>query len=331
MFTIKKICVLVSISLLLPGFLYAQAAEQPGRTYGFSISPLFGIIYGQAEEIVYRSAASNDYLSELLWDLKPLLYTGFAADFGPKNPFLHSGFFAAASVKFGLPLRTGFKENRDWFNETHNHFTNFSRHEAFSRNAILLDISAGVSWRLSNSLVLRTFAEFTFMHFSWSAENGFAQHPAPPWAHAPPWNENLPKTWIHGPVVLYRQNWFILSPGISLKARPGNAFSIEGKINYSPLIYCRARDDHLLRDTIFFDEMFFGHYINGEMRFIFSPRKNLDLSFSASYRFITGTRGNTYMERTGVNIIRWPVRHYNTAGAGYSALDLGLRLTVRIN
>jgi outer membrane protease len=168
MLTIKKIGVLVSIITI---FLVPIGAE----TSGFSISPTVGFLYGHAEEIVYKFPGSDLYLSELLWDLKPLLYAGIAFDFGPRDPFKHDGFTSALSLKYGLPLKTGIHENRDWDNFQNHHLTHFSRHDAFSRGAFFFDISAGYSWRLNTTLALITYGMFTYMRLSWSGR-GISLH-----------------------------------------------------------------------------------------------------------------------------------------------------------
>ena len=334
--TIRKISVLVSMLFFFLAPLNAQAlaAAQtaPGR-FSFTISPLAGFLYGHAQEIVYKYSGRDQYLSELLWDLKPLIYFGLAADFGPSDPFQRHGFIATSSFKFGIRRRSGILEDRDWLNDQHNLVTHYSRHDVYSRNAILADLSAGYSWRLTDFLALRAFAEFSFMHFSWSGEDGYTQYPpsTPPF---PPWDSTLPKRYLYGEVILYTQNWFIFAPGFSLKGRINSRFSLEGNFSYTPLIYCAARDDHLLRTDmgpeggIFWDFPTFGHYFNGGGRFVFSPNNNLDISLSISYRYITGSRGRTYEQHTSNNIA------FQTsddgAGAGYSALDIGLSARIRV-
>ena len=333
MSTIKKICVLVSIifSSLAP----ACAQTQPER-YGFSISPLLGILYGQGEEILYKYPGRDQYASQLLWDLKPLVYTGLAVDFGPRNPFLDSGFIAAGSLKFGLPLKTGSIEDRDWMNSDHDWLTHYSLHEAYSTNDILVDLSAGYSWRLTRSLVLGVGGEFSFMYLSWSGSNGYGQYPAgDDSGKYPPWNNNFPKIYFSGKNILYTQFWFILSPGVSLKGRINSLISLQGYFNYSPLIYATARDDHLVPDSFyhgrsFGDYLYFGHYLKGGGKFILSPRKNLDFSLSLSYRYLTGSRGPSYWKNTGVDVSNKVSKNYD-GGAGYTALDIELAVRIYVN
>ena len=332
--TIRKICILVSICFfsLAP----AGAQTESGR-YGFYLSPLFGILYGQGEEILYRDSGWDQYASQLLWDLKPLVYTGLAADFGPRDPFERRGFIAAGSIKYGLPLRTGSMEDRDWMNLETNWLTHYSQHQAYSQNAILADLSAGYSWPLTNYLALSAYGEFSFMYLSWSADNGYAQYTTEATKDEgdyPPWNNNLPKTYFNGKNILYTQIWFIFSPGLCLKGRINRLFSAQAHFNYSPLIYATAKDDHLIpnkdyQGRSFEDYLYFGHYLKGGGKFIFSPLENMDLSLSCSYRYITRTRGPSYWEYTGSEVTSHLSKNYD-GGAGHSALEIEFAVRIRV-
>ena len=317
MTTIRKIGGLV---ILTSFFLSPVNAEAVNGSYGFTLSPSIGILYGHSEEIVYNDPPrQNLYMSELLWDLKPLLYAGLGADFQPRDPASRQGFAAALSFKAGLPTRTGIIENRDWLHHNENYLTNYSRHDAYSETAILLDVSAGYFWRFFNSVNLNVHGEFSYMHFPWSAKDGYTQYPQEPWDNAPPWDSNLPKNNVYGEVLKYKQNWFIFSPGLSLDWEMNRLFSLKTRFNYSPLIYSANRDDH--PHATFFDYLSFGHYFKGGGELILSPSPKTSISLSASYKFITGARGDTVQGNT---------RDKDAAGAALSALDLGLAVKLKI-
>ena len=326
--TIRKICLLVSIvfSSLAP------AGAQTGiERYSVAISPLLGLLYGQGEEILYKYPDSDQYASQLLWDLKPLLYAGLALDFGPRDPFHRNGINAAGSLKFGFPFKTGFIEDRDWMNPENDWLTHFSKHDAYSTSAILADISAGYSWRLTHYLALSAYGEFSFMYLSWSGDNGYAQYPEySAGDNYPPWNDTLRKRYFSGKNILYTQIWFVFSPGVSVKGKLNKFISLEGFINYSPLIYATARDDHLLQPArTFGDFLYFGHHFRVGSKFFFSPLKNLDLSLSLSYRLITGSRGDSYWKYTGVDVSDYVSKNYD-GGAGHSALDISLAVKIYV-
>ena len=301
---IRKILILVIMILLT---FTSLPAEDAGNKYSFYLSPLAGFLYGQAEEIVYRFPGDSQYMSLLLWDLKPLVYAGLAGNFGPRNKFEHNGWIAAGSFKFGFPHKTGIMENRDWLGAGNN-VTHFSQHNLFSQSVFLVDLSLGYSWRLNDYLALHTFAEFSFLHFSWIAKGGSGQYP-------------FGQVSFNGPVIEYRQNWFIFSPGISLKGRINHLFSLEGRFNYSPLVFCAARDRHIERDTVFLDYLWWGHYFKAGGKLIFSVISNMDLTLYLNYLHITETRGNTNISGVIYN---------DVGGAAFSTLDMGIAAKIHI-
>ena len=322
--TIKKITglVILTVSFLFPAF-----AETVKGNYGFTLSPNIGILYGHGEEIVYKDPPrQNLYLSELLWDMKPLLYAGFGADFGPMDPSGRRGFAAALSFKAGLPARTGVIENRDWISPPNqNYMTHYSRHDAYSGTAFLLDVSAGYFWRFFDSLALNVYGEFSFMHFSWSAKDGYSQY-ASQLLESPdyysPWDNSLNKTPYYGEVIRYKQNWFVISPGVALDWNMNRLFSLETYFNYSPLIYCADRDDHLRTRATYLDYLYFGHYIKSGGELIFSASQKTDLSLFFSYKYITGPRGDIFQ---GGRLLA-----SDSAGVAHSSMDLGLAVKFRL-
>jgi len=328
MISIRKISFLVIIAALslTPAF-----SEGKARVYGFSVSPLLGFMYGHSEEIVYKYPGNDIYLSELLWDIKPLFYAGLAINFGPRDPFANSGFFTDASLKAGLPIKTGIMEDRDWQYTDNNNLTNYSLHDAVSHGSFLTDISAGFTWHISRFFALGACVEFSYMYHSWSAFDGYRQYLDSNAGIIIPgqtWNDQIPKIKFEGEVIKYAQNWFIVSPGLSLKGKLSRFFSLEGSFNYSPLIYCADRDDHLKRTyevdgvqkhTVFTEYIKFGNFFDGRGKLCFSPKSNIAISLSFGYRYITGSRGDAYIN--GVKDI-WN----DTAGVGYSTIDAGLAL-----
>ena len=309
MVTIRKICILVILACL---FSFKTICAQ--SNHGFSLFPITGFLYGRSEELVYKTAQTSQYRSELLWDLKPLLYFGLGAEFAPVNPFRYRGFSVSAHIKFGLPHGTGIIENRDWNNNHNDDFTNYSRHYAYMLASYMADINAGYSWSLGNFMFLRLFGEFSFMYFSLAARDGYYQYP--------PGSDSIN---IYGDVIRYLQSWFIISPGISLGLRINPALSLEGIFSYTPLIFSFNKDDHVLKDVSYWDNLSFGNYFSFGSRIIFTPSAGFDFILSVFYRRISGTRGDTHIESNNFVTL-----HQNIGGAGYSALDLSLALRIRI-
>ena len=316
---IKKTVILVILIIL---FLIPVWAKAESGNYTFSLSPILGIQYGHADEIVYKYSGKDQYLSHLFWELKPLVYTGIEAEFGPRK----NGFITALSLKYGLPFKTGIMENRDWDDSRNENLTHYSVHDSYSQSAFLADLSVGYSWSPKESLAIGLYGEFSYLFFSWSAKYGYSQYAkqiSP--RQYEPWDESLPKIPFSGSVINYYQNWFIFSPGLSLNLKLNRNFLLEGYFNYSPLIFCIARDDHLLRKITFHDNTSFGHHLRGGASLFFLPENDNCFFISLSYQYISGSRGDTREEEG--NMVSY---NYGSAGAGYAAFDLGLGVKMRI-
>jgi outer membrane protease len=66
--------------------------------YRISLAATIGALIGQAEEIVYKYAGKDDKMSQLLWDLKPMIYAGSALFLSRSDPIAGLG---AAKVTQG--------------------------------------------------------------------------------------------------------------------------------------------------------------------------------------------------------------------------------------
>jgi outer membrane protease len=320
---IRKIKLLITLAIVIFSPVMAKAED---NKYALSLSPLLGVLYGQGEEIVYKYLSQDKFLSQLLWDQKPLLYAGVEAEFGPRSFYEKSGICASFSIKCGLPFKSGIIENRDWDDLYDDDLTHYSRHDAFSKNAILADLSIGYSWRITNRLALGANGAFSFMHFSWSGSDGYYQYAELiSYRHYKPWDENIIKTEFKGPVINYTQNWFIVSPGVSLKLRINSLLSLDGNFFYSPLILSVNKDEHLLKELSYKDHTYFGHHLKAGASLVFSISERVGLLFNLSYKTIFGSRGDTEVERNNNK-----TRNYGNSGAGYSSLDLALSLKMSV-
>jgi outer membrane protease len=165
------------------------------------------------------------------------------------------------------------------------------------------------------------------MRLSWITEGGYFQYAAEGGA----WSSDIPKTSVYGPGIQYTQNWLILTPAVSVTGRINHRLSAAGSFRYTPLVFCRDKDHHFVPSMFyngrtFSGEFSFGHFFDGRASLIFSAAQNLELSLNAGYRHITGMRGENevlftyYFGSAGTRF-----QNAYDAGAGYSALDIGLR------
>ncbi|MDR1636835.1 MAG: omptin family outer membrane protease [Treponema sp.] len=295
--------------------------------YVFSVSPLAGFLYGYAEEIVYNGKSST-YLSQLLWDIKPLVYSGAILDISrKKNP----GFFYSISLKFGFPMRSGIMEDRDWVNAK-GALTHYSRHDSRIDEAWFHDFLGGISLPFFGSRVLfKPYLGVSYTHLRWIASDGYTKYseedPAGSGSY-PPLQDSEPEEPISGRVVSYTQEWMVLFFGVSLSYAFHPRFSAGLSVRISPLLYFTGEDYHYKREPEirFSDYILGGFYLEPGGEFSFSFNKWFSAGLYVSWRYLKGSPngGLTTSNPIGGTVSRSP-----TAGAAWQTLDLGLRMGLR--
>jgi outer membrane protease len=307
----------------------AQAEEN----YSLSLSPRFGVFYGQAEEIVYPSRdkyprkGQGDYLSQLLWDIKPVFFYGLDLDFAYQRPMSKRGFFSVLSLKAAIPGESGKMEDRDWQSIANNDLTNYSVHDNTTENIFWLDFSAGLSLPLRSSLLLKFQAALSYMNFGFYGRDGYgiyaAEDPINPGIYNP--IDESAKFTFDGKIISYTQEWYVLSPGVSLRYDFLKYFYLETFFQISPLIFCRDTDDHLYpsKRIQYVDIMAGGLFLEPRINLSFSANKWIALSLEASYRCIILSRGVTYQRYMGsVDNFFKSEKQYTQAGEAGAGLSI---------
>jgi outer membrane protease len=323
--------VIISAALCLGTLSFPSALQgqtEPDRPeagdfpYIFSVSPLAGFLYGQGEEIVYKSERSGAYLSELLWDIKPLVYSGLVLDVSrKKNP----GFFYSISLKFGFPLESGIMEDRDWlaFNGALSHY---SRHDSKIEEAWFHDFSGGISLPLGSRALFKPFLGVSYTRIKWTASDGYRRYGKDDGYF--PLDDSDQKIPMSGRVISYAQEWTVLVFGVSLSYAFHPRFSAGLSLRASPILYFTGVDEHLdpQKDTRYDDYIWGGLYLEPGGDLAFSFNKWFSAGLSVSWRYM---RGNSY----GLTFIYARkgglISKSSTAGAAWQALDSGLRLSLR--
>jgi outer membrane protease len=59
--------------LVIPLRLFAEEHALKENGVKLYVSPSFGLLSGQGEELVYRNGGSDDTVSQLLWHMNPLV------------------------------------------------------------------------------------------------------------------------------------------------------------------------------------------------------------------------------------------------------------------
>jgi outer membrane protease len=289
--------------------------------YRISLAATVGALIGQAEEIVYKYADRDDKLSQLLWDLKPMVYAGSALSFARSDPLAGPGVMVDMSVKFGLPLQTGTMEDRDWYDEDledrypsnpkyqldNPDLKCFSTHDAFlEEGALLFDFAGGLTIPIKSAVAVKALFAVSYMYFSWAGKDGYGKYMITDWKRWP----------YNGTIITYKQAWLIFSPGIGLFWPFHRVLSLDFHFFISPLIYAGAEDNHIA-GNLFNDYMRGDLYLEPSLDIAFAPNRFFSLIVHGSWRHIVGTRGDTSINGS-------PVLRKNESGAGFSAFDAGL-------
>jgi outer membrane protease len=301
---------LLFVCLILSPPLEAENAPFP---YTLSLSPQFGFLYGQGEEQVYRSENSDKLLSQILWDHKPLCYGGIKLEFARKDPLAGFGVFSALTMKFGIPMDTGIMEDRDWMNMTEE-LTHYSRHDAQSNGALILDLAAGPSIPIGSFLAFRPSLGLSYTRFSWTSQDGYTYY----------YGTFSP---VSGTMISYSQDWLSMPLGFSLLVLPGRRFSGALWFYAGPVFKFLGIDNHHRTFYQYRDEARGGYSLEpgGELRFNAGNRFSLRL-YGSWRRFAAKTHGKSYSKFGSGN---WEFLG-NIAGGNFQTIDLGLGLEVRL-
>jgi outer membrane protease len=170
-----KLCFFVLLAALALG-LFAE--ENQANDLNLSMEASLGLLSGRGEELVYRDKDTDDKLSQLLWDFKPLVYAGLGIDFSWRKPENKWGVFTDALFKFGIPGGSGVMEDRDWMALNYPDFlTHYSVHDNRTEKAVLIDADIGASFQIFENFLLKTYISYSFMYFSWTANGGSLLYP----------------------------------------------------------------------------------------------------------------------------------------------------------
>jgi len=305
--------VIIILTLSLPYKAHCQE-EGSERSYGFSFGTQFGFIHGKALEYVYSQPGQvkSEILSELTWEIKPVFYYGFHLDFSRIDLMSSPGFFASVSFKTGVPADTGIMEDRDWMSKENADLTHFSSHTNKTKEFYFLDLLIGASIPVRTYFYLKPFLSGSWTRFSFAARDGYWSYPSGTGS-------------FEGEYVCnYQQDWFILAAGISIGTNILSPFSFDISFQISPLTYCQAIDEHIMKNETYMDYSAFGLFLEPAGSFSFNMER-IELSLEFAYRYIGKTRGESYSK---VNDGDYSPNY--EAGAGLSSIDTRLFVKLRI-
>jgi outer membrane protease len=304
--------------------------------FSFSAAATIGFFYGQSEEIVYKDS-SNTYLSELLWDMKPLVHFGADMSFELQIPSWPVGLYADLSVKKGISGFSGFMEDRDWMHPTEDYLTHYSRHNSYTYDSWFFDGDLGVSIPLRRGKTfnpaLSVFCRFSCMEMKFVSRDGYTQYgpnntPIPDDTIS--WEDSFPKIDSPGEGIRYSQSWIIVSPGIAASFPLSRFFTLDCSFTITPLVFVNTEDLHLSKNMQYIDKPQGGLALEPEIRAFFFLNSSYSLSLRVSWRYMTGARGNSWIKNMDPDSPdSGKVTFGGTSGgAGFNALNTGLSFKI---
>jgi len=312
------------ITLLFFTLSVCPAASQ--QDYAVTMDFSTGFLYGTSYELIYDTAGNSQYVSELQWNMHPLLFAELSVEYGLKEPFQKIGFYGALDIKLGFPMKTGVMEDRDWLTPTTTpgSLTLFSSHENKTKSAVMADLEAGISLPLINNMSINLYLGFSYMYFKFEGWNGYSQygpnnHIATQSNPYVPWDSSWSKDSINGLGINYTQHWFILKPGIGFLWNT-KYFTLKAGVSASPLVGCYAIDNHYQRVPSLQtrSDLSKSFYVEPMAEFLYKFNNRFSLGVSFSYRHIEEARGDIEQDEyfpTGTITTKFQ----NISGAAYKA------------
>jgi outer membrane protease len=266
----------------------APQSAQPGPEISFGING--GFLFGVARELVFGPSGT---VSELDWDLKPAYYLGLSVE-----ALFPNGLHLEAEYKAAVPARLGSVSDYDW--DEAGNWTNYSNHEAWLEDSVLLDLHLGREYRLggerSTAAVLEAFIGMGAMHFSWTGRNGYLQYPV--FGGAITDLSSVPRTPVFGTVFLYSQTYIYPLFGLSLSSPPGR-LGLKASLAASPLVYCSDSDSHIIRLIEFSETMLGFFYIEPELSAWYSLSEGATLRLDLGGRYTGRLQGDSSLMPIG--------------------------------
>jgi hypothetical protein len=316
------------ITLFFASFVYSK----DDNNYNFTISQLGGIMYGQSEELVLKNKNDryySDIVSLLVWNIKPIFFIGYNLEFGPDIFLNKQGFYFQTSGKFGFPYISGKFIDKDWASHENAKLTHYSEHKNLTEKSIFIESSFGYNFIITNIFYLKPKINFSYMFLEFSGLDGWGKYAnkVSTGIYDDINADNAADKEYSGKVITYNQNWYIFSFGFLFGIKMADKILLDLSFDITPLIYCQAEDQHLFpgNQNHILDKLLFGIYLEPKLNITFNLNKFLNLSLYGTYKFIQGTKGQSYFKPLNSTMDFIP---NGKSGANLYLLDAGLSVSI---
>jgi outer membrane protease len=341
----RAVSAAAAFSLLasLPLCAFSPAAASPaGFSFAgigaphVSLSPFMETAIGEAREYVYKK---DQYLSELVWDMKPMISFGLTANAGWDR-----GLQLSAEAVAGIPSDTGEMEDSDWLNLIYggtNWKTTYSKHTANLKYAWQLKAEAGWEFELPlriygsrERITVTPGVSFRYLTWKWHATGGYLQHTSMVDGSYPAWSADMTKVACYGTPITYLQEFWMPAAGLSVSVPVGETVRISAGFSGTLWVWCNGVDTHYGATsagstfwdytdssvgTVYYDILSGGWLAEPELGVRWDRFERVSLFLEGRWTLIGGLRGDTAEQSTEGGSIAW-ARESSGEGGG-AALD----------
>lgn len=245
---------------------------------------------GEVREIVYPDSGwTNDYLSELIWQIDNIIMLTGDFNVALNNYSLHIS--GSTAVNKG----TGEMDDYDWGDNTTSTWTNWSNSDIFLDKSFILDTELIYNLDLTAELTVPIGIGYKLNYFHWSDKAG-------KYIYYGSWNESGDFYYFEQPAIgdfggvagidyTFVQNILFLTSGIQHTKGP-----LTGSLNasFSPYIYAWDLDHHILRHLFFMDKFTSHVWYRLHVSMKYSFNKAAFLKFSINFEELPEITGDTY-------------------------------------
>ena len=320
-------------------FLSFQAFSLSVKDFSLSVEPLFGMKYGQIDEYVFlkKSNFSDDKLSELNWEIKPLLY------YGVKISGSYKGFFEESHFTAGIPMKTGLMKDSDWLNAGlgitpekaagRNYKTCYSEHDNILDYDISFGFKAGYDFSVMDIFSIKPSLAFQYENIRFTGEGGKGLYGYDSYNNGEGYYQSYKdvKKFIgfSGRVITYKRVSDYLWLGSDFSVKLPKNFEVNTGFFVAPYVYAVSYDSHLAKQYDYADktqEAFGAFKWNLGAEYKISERQSVSLN--ASYFYMRVLRGDNYQKKSSESAYDKSSEVDGGAGARYFDLALSYKYKI---
>ncbi len=244
---------------------------------------------GEIREIVYPSSGwTNDYLSELIWEIDNIvMLTGhFTAE--------HRNLSMVISAGTAVNKGTGEMDDYDWGDSSSSDWTNWSNSNIFLDKSLVLDTSITYLIKPNLNISLPLGVGYRLNYFKWSDALGklvylwdLSSNPYVPLST--PYIRDYDYK-ISAINYTFTQNIFFITTGIHFSV---GALSGAIMFSYSPFIKIWDLDHHILTKTFFLDTFTAQYWYKYGINIYYKNTANSYLFYSFNFEELPETKGDS--------------------------------------